>query len=239
VSLKPVLRHLRWEPPLLALGACLLGLGHYLGLFVAPREAMMGDVGRIFYAHVPTAWVALVTYLAAFVAASGALWTGRPGWDATHEAAVEVGVLLNALLLFQGSIWARPTWGVYWTWDPRLTTTAVMVLSFSVVLLLRRLIADPERRLRVTAIATVLAFVNVPLVYFSVKWWRTLHQDFSTPDTVDARMVVALRISAFAMLFLAIGMVGVRRRLALARMAREDDAPALPEAAARLHLDGT
>ena len=228
-----------WEFPLIGLALCLLVTGHYMGLFVAPKEAMMGDVGRIFYAHVPTAWVALCTYLVAFICAVGALWTARRGWDASHEAAVEVGVVLNALLLFQGSIWARPTWGTYWTWDPRLTTTAVMVMSFSVVLLLRKLLADPERRLRISGVATVFAFVNVPLVYFSVKWWRTLHQDFSSPATVDDRMVLALRISAFGMLFLAAGLVGLRRRLALMRMAHHDDAPELPAAAPRLNLDGS
>ena len=120
------------------LGLGLLGWAHYQGLFIAPPEAMMGDVGRILYAHVPAAWNALLTYLVAFIAAVGSLYTAKRGWDALVEASVEVGVLLNALLLVQGSLWAKPTWGVYWTWDPRLTTCAIMVVAFGVVLALRR-----------------------------------------------------------------------------------------------------
>lgn len=211
-----------------ALGLALLITGHGLGLFWAPREAMMGDVGRILYVHVPTAWVALLTYLAAFVCAIGALATGGRRWDAAMEGAVEVGVLLNALLLVQGSIWARPTWGVWWTWDPRLTTAAVMVAAFSVVLVLRRLIDAPERRLSASAVATIIAFADVPVVYFSVKWWRSLHQPFSSPQTVDAAMVLPLRIAAFGMLFLSLSFVVARARIALARLAKEDDAPELP-----------
>lgn len=219
----------KWEIPLGALGLILLVVGHGVGLFVAPPEAMMGDVGRILYVHVPTAWVAMVVYVIAFIAAIGTLWGGKRRWDATMEASVEVGVLLNALLLVQGSIWARPTWGVWWTWDPRLTTAAVLLVAFGVVLVLRRTIEQPERRTVASAVATIVAFVDVPIVYFSVKWWRTLHQPFSNPRTVDSDMVTPLRVAAFGMLFLALAFVGLRRRLALQRIAVEDEAPDLPE----------
>ena len=220
---------MRWDLIWGGLGLLLVIIGHYMGLFVAPKEAMMGDVGRILYVHVPTAWVALLTYLIAFVLAVGSLWTGRRGWDAGLEATVEVGILLNVLLTIQGSIWARPTWGIWWTWDPRLTTTAIMVFSFIGVLLLRRLTTNPERRTVLTAAGAIVAFVNVPIVYMSVKWWRTLHQDFSSPDTVSNTMVLPLRIAAFGMLFLMIGMILGRTKLALHRLAQEDDAPDLPD----------
>ena len=227
---------MRWELPLTALGLLLLVVGHGIGLFVAPPEAMMGDVGRILYAHVPTAWVALVAYLAAFVAAVGSLWSGRFTWDAAVAATVEVGVVLNGLLLAQGSIWARPTWGVYWTWDPRLTTTAVMFVMFVGVLLLRSLVEVAERRLTVTAVAGIVAFANVPVVYFSVKWWRTLHQDFSSPETVSSPMVTPLRIAAFGMLFVAIGIAVMRWRSIYAAVQRETESPALPDMPAPLKL---
>ena len=220
---------MRWDLIWGGLGLLLVIIGHYMGLFVAPKEAMMGDVGRILYVHVPTAWVALLTYLIAFVLAVGSLWTGRRGWDAGLESTVEVGILLNVLLTIQGSLWARPTWGIWWTWDPRLTTTAIMVFSFIGVLLLRRLTTNPERRTVLTAAGAIVAFVNVPIVYMSVKWWRTLHQDFSSPDTVSNTMVLPLRIAAFGMLFLMIGMILGRTKLALHRLAQEDDAPDLPE----------
>lgn len=232
----PESRPLRWELVFLALGWVMVSVAHYMGLFVAPPEAMMGETGRILYAHVPTAWNALLTYFFAFIAAIGALWTGRTAWDAATTALVEVGLVLNALLLAQGSIWAKPTWGVYWTWDPRLTTTAVMVVSFGAVLLLRTAVSSPGRRLTVTAISTIVAFVNVPIVYMSVKWWKTLHQDFSSPETVSNTMVLPLRLAAFGILFLVIGFAASRARKLRARIAREADAPELPDVPAALNL---
>ena len=214
----------------LLFGWLLVAVGHYMGLFEAPPEAMMGDVGRILYVHVPTAWVALSTFLVAFICAVGSLAGSRWGWDAATVAAVEVGLLLNGLLLVQGSLWARPTWGVFWTWDPRLTTSAVMALAFGSVLLLRGMVEEPVRRRTVTAISTIVAFVNVPIVYMSVKWWRTLHQDFSSPDTVDSYMVLPLRIAAFGMLFLATGMVILRWRAHRQQLATDIKAPDLPDA---------
>jgi heme exporter protein C len=219
---------MRWDLLWGGLGILLIGIGHYMGLFVAPKEAMMGDVGRILYVHVPTAWVALLTYLIAFVFAIGSLWTGKVAWDAYLEATVEVGIVLNVLLTIQGSIWARPTWGIWWTWDPRLTTTAIMVLSFIGVMLLRNNIDNPERRSLVTAIGAIIAFVNVPIVYMSVRWWRTLHQDLSSPETVSNTMVLPLRIAAFGMLFLMIGLILSRGKIALKRLQEESDTPDLP-----------
>jgi len=221
----------RFPKVILGIGFALIATGHAWGLFYAPPEAMMGDVGRILYVHVPTAWVSLVTYTIAFVAAIGSLWTNRDGWDATVESAVEVGVLLNCLLLLQGSIWARPTWGVWWTWDPRLTTTSILVVSFVGVLLLRGLIDQPERRKTVTAIATILAAVNVPIVYKSVEWWNSLHQPMSEPETVSDPMIGPLRVAAYGMTFFAVGAIGLRRRLSLAQTAAdtEPELPPMPE----------
>jgi heme exporter protein C len=219
----------RWESLLGIVGLLMLIGAHYVGLFVAPPEAMMGDVGRILYAHVPTAWIGLLTYLVAFIAGIGALLTGRASWDAMVEATVEVGLLLNVLLLIQGSLWAKPTWGVYWTWDPRLTTCAIMVVAFGVVLALRRQIEDPARRLTLSSVATIIAFINVPIVYMSVQWWRTLHQDFSSTDTVSSTMVTPLRIAAFGMLFLATSFVVRRWRVSLKQLNAEFEAPDLPQ----------
>lgn len=228
---------IRWEHLLLALGVGLVAVAHAWGLAYAPPEAMMGDVGRILYVHVPTAWVGLVMYTACFVAAVGALWSGRTGWDAAVEAFAEVGVVCNALLLFQGSVWARPTWGVWWTWDPRLTTSAVLLLLFVAVLVLRRTVSDPGRRLTVSAVATIVAYVDVPVVYFAVKWWRTLHQDFSSPETVSETMVTPLRMAAFGMLFLGVALATLRWRAIHARLADQAEAPALPDAAPQLQLE--
>lgn len=200
------------------LGLALLAVGSYMGLVVAPPEKYMGDVGRILYVHVPTAWNALLVLTFAFFFALASLKTRKPRHDDLLQAAIEVGVLLSAMLLIQGSIWARPTWGVYWTWDPRLTTTAIMLVTFVGVLGLRTSVDDPARRASWTAIATVISWTNIPIVYFSIKWWRTLHQDFSTPQTVASTMVTPLRINAFALLFLSLWLI--LRRAELARRQR-------------------
>lgn len=229
---------LRWEHGLLALGLALLAVGHVQGLFFAPAEAMMGDVGRILYVHVPTAWADMLVYTACFGFAVAALWTGKATYDAAVEASAEVGVLYNALLLFQGSVWARPTWGVFWTWDPRLTTSAVVLVLFLGVLVLRRVIPEPERRLNLSSIAAVLAYVGVPIVYFSVKWWRTLHQPFSSPQTVDGSFITPLRLAAFGMIFLGAGLIGLRWRALRRGLERDLATPDLPAAAPALRLPG-
>jgi heme exporter protein C len=228
---------MRWEHGLLAIGVVLIGIAHYMGLFVNPPEAMMGDVGRIFYAHVPTAWVALVMLTASFFAAVGSLWNGKYGWDAAVEATAEVGVVFTALLLFQGSMWAKPTWGVFWTWDPRLTSSAILLVLFVAVLVLRRVIDSPERRLTVTAIAAIVAYVDVPIVYFAVKWWNSLHQSQSSPSTVSTVMHLPLRMAAFGMLFSGISIATIRWRTIIAGLRLEATAPDLPERAEQLTLN--
>jgi heme exporter protein C len=227
---------MRWEHGLLALGFLLLTIGHGMGLFVAPEEAMMGEAGRILYAHVPTAWVALVTLTFSFFAAIGSLWTGSYKWDAAVEATAETGVVLTALLLFQGSMWAKPTWGVFWDWDPRLTTSAILLVLFVAVLVVRKVVTEPERRLTVTAIAAIIAYVDVPVVYFGVKWWRSLHQIQSSPETVASTMVTPLRIAAFAMLFISIAVCVMRWRTLYGALKVEATAPDLPELPVELAL---
>lgn len=217
-------------------GLLILVIGHYIGLFVAPREAMMGETGRILYVHVPTAWGAMLLFLFAFIAAVGSLWTGRRPWDAATTAFVEVGVVLTFLLLFQGSVWAKPTWGVYWTWDPRLTTSAVLAAAFGVVLLLRRLIDQPARRQMATAVTTIVAAVDVPIVYMSVKWWNSLHQQQSSTNTVDQVMASPLMISSVGIMLLSAGLVIARHRIEMARLAAEERAPDLPDAPELLDL---
>jgi len=204
------------------LGLALILVGCYLGLVVAPPEQYMGDVQRIMYVHVPCAWVGLVCYTAAFVAAIGSLWSGRRKWDAAMTGMIETGLVLNALLLMQGSIWARATWGVWWDWDVRLTTSLVMLLLFLGVLALRSFVEEPERRSAWTAVAAIVSYVDVPLVYFCVRWWRSLHQTQSSPQTVGSAMILPLRINAFAILFLAIWFITRRARLELRRRRAEE-----------------
>jgi len=221
-------RTLFWPYALAALGLALLLWGSSWGLFVAPAESYMGDVQRIMYVHVPTAWNALLALTFAFGCALAFLVRGSWRWDARLEAAMEVGTVLSALLCMQGAIWAKPTWGVWWDWDPRLTTTAVMVFAFAGILTLRRFVDDPVKRAVWSAVATVIAYVDVPIVYFSVKWWNSLHQHQSSPETVSKAFHWPLRINAFGILFLMSGMIALRARLADLRRQGEM-APPLPE----------
>jgi heme exporter protein C len=197
----------------------------------------MGDTVRIMYVHVPTAWNAMLALTSAFGCALAFLLRGGWKWDARLEAAMEVGTTLSALLCVQGAIWAKPTWGVWWDWDPRLTTTAVMVFAFAGILTLRRFVDDPVKRAVWSAVACIIAYVDVPIVYFSVKWWNSLHQLQSTPETVSRAFHWPLRINAFGILFLMAGMIALRSRVATLRLQGEL-APPLPAAAGAVAAEG-
>ena len=211
-------------------GIALLLAGSYWGLFRAPRETYMGDVQRIMYVHVPTAWNAMLALTFAFGCAVASLLRGGYRWDARLEASMEVGVVLSALLCMQGAIWAKPTWGVWWDWDPRLTTTAVLVLAFGGIIALRGAVEDPSRRAVWSAVAAIIAYVDVPVVYFSVKWWNSLHQQQSTPETVSRAFHWPLRVNAIGILLLMSALIALRSRVAGLRLESELAPP--PEARA-------
>jgi heme exporter protein C len=212
-----------------AAGVALLAAGSYWGLFRAPKETYMGDVQRIMYVHVPTAWNAMLALTFAFGCAVLSLLRGGYRWDARLEAGMEVGVVLSSLLCMQGAIWAKPTWGVWWDWDPRLTTTAVLVLAFSGIIALRSVVEDPSRRAVWSAVAAIVAYVDVPIVYFSVKWWNSLHQMQSSPETVSKAFHWPLRINAIGILLLMSAFIVLRARVAALRLERQLAPP--PEAA--------
>jgi len=154
------------------------------GLWGAPPDSVQSDAQRLMYLHVPAAWIA---YLAFGVTALGsALWlwprTRSPVWDRVAGASAELGVIFTALTLVLGSLWGRPVWGVWWAWDARLVTTAVLFFLYLGYLALRRVPAAPDTRAKRCAIAALIAFVDVPIVHFSVTWWRTLHQQATVFD---------------------------------------------------------
>jgi heme exporter protein C len=212
---------------LLALAAVLLITGSTIGLFFAPAERYMGEVQRIMYVHVPTAWNWMLAVLFGFWCAVAFLFRNDMKWDSRLEAALEVGALLAFLLCMQGAIWAKPTWGVWWDWDPRLTTTAVLLFATLGILALRKFVDDPARRAIWSSVATIIASIDLPIVYFSVKWWNSLHQQQSTPQTVSSAFHLPLRINAFGILFLMIAFIMLRTRVASYRLRHELAAPPL------------
>ncbi len=160
---------------LTAVAAALVIYAGYAALFVAPDERTMHEVQRIFYFHLP-AWINSFTAFAiVFVANIAYLATRRPKWDALGVAAAEVGVAACSIGLITGPLWARPVWGIWWTWDARLTTTFILWLLYVSYLLLRGLIEDPQRRASLSAVFGIFAFLDVPLVYMSNRLWRTQH----------------------------------------------------------------
>jgi heme exporter protein C len=204
----------------------------WLGLWVTPADVHQGNLVRLLYLHPPIAWVAL--YLAFGVAVIGSLlwlWprTRAQGWDRLAACAMEVGIVYTALTLVTGSLWGRPTWGVWWVWDARLTSTALLLVLQLGYLALRRAPSDPEARARRSAVAAVIAAVDVPIVHFSVQWWRTLHQNATVLNAdlspkVHGAMAWTLLLGFVSITLLFTWMVAQRYRIAtLADAAGEDE----------------
>ena len=210
-----------------ALGLILVVVGAWMGLFWAPADREMGDVYRIIYTHVPAMWMTLIGGFINFVACMAYLI--RASWkaDSLAEASAEVGLMFGVYGLVLGMLWGKPTWGVYWDWDPRLTSMAVLLVAYMGYMTLRRFIEDPEKRAVWSAVVGIIAFMDIPIVWFSVRWWRSLHQEQSTPQTVHPDMTLALRVNAFALLFVFLAFLWSRYRIAMANRKEE---LALPEA---------
>ncbi len=155
-----------------------IGATLVLGLKITPPDAIQGQMVRIIYIHPPLAWVAFLAYGTTAIASGLYLWkrTRARIWDQLSGASAEVGVVFTGLTLVTGSIWGRPTWGVWWTWDPLLTATALLFVLYLGYLALRKLPGDINQRSKRSAIAALIAFIDVPIVQMSVLWWHSLHQ---------------------------------------------------------------
>ena len=159
-------------------GLCILA-GLYLGLVASPPDYYQGEVVRIMYVHVPLAHTAMLAYTVLFAGSVWYLWTSDPIVDNMCHAAAGISALFTAVALLTGAIWAKPTWNTWWTWDARLVSFAVLFLILEGYLMLRTFIDDPEREARYAAVLAIVGFVDLPIVHFSVEWWRTLHQPLS------------------------------------------------------------
>jgi heme exporter protein C len=202
----------------LALIAIVLGL--YWALVQAPRDALQGDVQRIMYLHLPSILTAYLSFFLVFIGSCLYLWKREKRDDNLAHAAAELGVLFTALTIIEGSIWGKPTWGVWWTWDARLTLTAILLLIYSGYLMLRSLIDDEDRAALSAAVLGIIGFLDIPLIHMSVYWWRTLHQPPSIlrPDklpweNVHPAMLTALAINFVGFLLLYFYLLSLRLRL--------------------------
>lgn len=158
-----------------AFSATAIGTALLLVFVVAPREAVMGDVQRIFYFHVPAAWVGYLALFVSFAASVLYLMRRQSRWDRLALCSAEIGLVFITQGIITGSFWAKATWGVWWTWEPRLTTSAVLWAIYASYLTLRRALEEPDRRARVAAVYSVLGFVAVPINFMAIRWWRTVH----------------------------------------------------------------
>ena len=189
--------------------------------FYAPLEAVMGLVQKVFYFHVAAGWVGMLGFLVAAVAGIFYLRTAQRRWDIIGLAAVEIGMVFAFINIVSGSIWARPIWNTWWTWDPRLTTATIMELIYFAYLMLRAGIEDPERRARFGAVYAIVGFVSVPLTFLSARLFRTIHPvvigtgDPSSQGTFDMtpKMLQTFLFSLFAFSFVFADLLWHRVRL--------------------------
>lgn len=232
------LRMLAWT----ACGSMAVALA--AGLFLVPADAEQGEPQRLMYVHVPAAWTGYLAFAVVFGASIAYLRTRRTQWDRLAAASAEAGVVFTAMTIVLGALWGRPVWGTWWSWDPRLTTTLLLLLIYLGYLAVRRLPDNPARAHRWAAVVGVAGFLDVPIVHLSVTWWRSLHQEPSVlgPDTpaMPPSMLITLLAATVSFTLLYLWMVGLRLRL------RRLTDRALGDAAGTLHsrvgpvvLDGT
>jgi len=164
-------------PTLLLMIAAAAGIltGLYLALLYAPTEKTMGDVQRIFYFHVPSAWIAFLAFGVTFFGSISFLMKKDLKWDRIAGSSAEIGLLFCTIALLTGSLWARAVWGIWWTWDARLTSTLVLWLIFTSYVMLRGYIEEAVKRAYLASVVGIIGFLNVPIVFFSIRLWRTQH----------------------------------------------------------------
>lgn len=198
-----------------------------LGLWVAPPDAVQGDAQRLMYVHVPAAWLAYLSFGVTALASALYLWprTRSMIWDRVAGASAELGVIFTGLTLVLGSMWGRPVWGTWWEWEARLVSTAVLFFLYVGYLALRRI--PSAGRAKRCAIAALIAFVDVPIVHFSVEWWRTLHQKATVfnPDLnpeIHGSMAFTLVFGVFAFTLVYVYLLDRRYTLEALEEGREE-----------------
>lgn len=200
-----------------AITIALLVVGLLFSLVISPADANQGNAARLLYIHVPSAIVAYVAFAFTALASVMVLWKKTEVWDVLAGASAEIGVIFTALCLLTGMLWGRPIWGVYWTWDARLTTTALLLVLFIGYLALRRVLEGTANRAKWCAIAGIVAAIDVPIVHESTTWWVTLHQGQTVrligKSEIGGSMLFSLLIMMVAAMFLYAWLMVLRFRV--------------------------
>src|SRR5215467_5547340 len=209
------------------LAALLTAAGLYIGFFVAPTDAQQGEAYRIIFIHVPAAWMSMFLYVVmAFWAAIGLAFNTRLS-SMLATAIAPTGALFTFLALWTGSLWGKPTWGTYWVWDARLTSELILLFLYFGFMALQAAIDDPRRADKAGALIALVGVINVPVIYFSVKWWNTLHQGASVSltksPTMAATMLTAMLVMIFGFWFYGIAAVLLRARCIMLERERRSD----------------
>jgi heme exporter protein C len=197
-------KRIPWNYILLGLGFALMVAALYMVFIYVPTEKNTGIVQRIFYFHVPVAWVSFLAFFITFIFSILYLWKRETKWDAVACASAEVGVIFTTLVLITGPVWAKPVWGIWWTWDARLTTSLVLWLIYIAYLLVRSFASEPSRGARFGAVIGIVGFIDVPVVFLTVNLWRTQHPTtiiFEGGLTPPMLMTLMVCIAAFTVLY--------------------------------------
>jgi heme exporter protein C len=187
----------------------------------APQERVMGEVQRIFYFHVASAWLAMLAFLVVFIGSVLYLWKGDRRYDRWAATSAEIGVLFTTIVLLTGPLWARPVWNTWWTWDPRLTSSLILWIMYVAYLVLRGALPESRKKYQFSAVYGLVAFLDVPIVFFSIRWWRSMHPVVITGKgmNLEPEMVQTLVVSciAFTLLYFLL----LRFRLMVERLGDE------------------
>jgi len=205
--------------PLIVVTGIAIMVAIYFAFGYAPTADKLsgGDVQRIFYFHVGIAWIAGLALFVTFVCSILYLWRGEQRkYDIIAAASVEIGVVFGVMVLLSGMLWARPVWNTWWTWDPRLTTTAITEFLYIAYLMLRGALDDPQRRARFSAVYGIIGFASVPITFFSTRWFNTIHPDLFSGESLSpltAAMKPAMFISLFAFTLVYLMLVRARAKV--------------------------